>query len=93
MPASRVVEVTERIAAGGAVLTPLDDDSVREAAAAIRRMEVDAVAVCLLHSFANPEHERRVAAILAEELPGVAITASVDVLPLSASSSARWRPR
>ncbi len=82
VPASRVVEVTERIAAGGAVLTPLDEASVREAAAAIRRMEVDAVAVCLLHSFANPEHERRVAAILAEELPGVAITASVDVLPV-----------
>ena len=82
VPASRVVEINERIAAGGSVLTPLDEASVREAAAAIRRMEVDSVAICLLHSFANPEHERRAAAILAEELPGVAITASVDVLPV-----------
>ena len=40
------------------------------------------MAVCLLHSFANPAHEERVAEILREELPGVAVTASVDVLPV-----------
>ncbi|MGL4240474.1 MAG: hydantoinase/oxoprolinase N-terminal domain-containing protein, partial [Beijerinckiaceae bacterium] len=82
VPASRVVEITERVAAGGAVLTPLDEASVRAAAAAIRGMNVQAVAVCLLHSFANPEHECRTAAILADELPDVTVTASVDVLPV-----------
>ena len=50
--------------------SPLDDDSVREAAAILRREEVESVAVCLLHSYVNPEHEQRVGAILAEELPG-----------------------
>ena len=44
-------------------------------------MGVEAVAICLLHSFAYPAHERRVAALLRAALPGVAITASVDVLP------------
>ena len=49
---------------------PLDDDSVRAAAAILRREEVESVAVCLLHAYVNPEHEQRVGAILAEELPG-----------------------
>ena len=47
-----------------------------------RRLQVQAVAVCLLHSFAYPAHEERVAEILREELPGVAVTASIDVLPV-----------
>lgn len=83
VPASRVLEVRERVAAGGAVLEPLDEASVREAAAACRRMDVTAVAVCLLHAYANPVHEKRIAAILGEELPGICITISTDVLPVA----------
>lgn len=79
---ARIVEIDERIAAGGAVLDPLDEASVRKAAEAIRAMGVEAVAVCLLHAFANPEHERRVAEILRKELPGLAVTTSTDVLPV-----------
>lgn len=82
VPPSRTVEVDERIAAGGAVLQALDEDSVRAAAAKIAAMQVEAVAVCLLHAYANPAHERRVAEILREELPGLAITVSSDVLPV-----------
>jgi N-methylhydantoinase A len=82
VPASRVFEVRERIAPSGIVLEALDEPSVLEAAEACRRFEVEAVAVCLIHSFANPAHEERVAAILRERLPGVAVTASVDVLPV-----------
>jgi N-methylhydantoinase A len=82
VPASRVVEVRERIAAGGSVLEALDEASVRDAAQACREMGVTAVAICLLHAFANPAHERRTAEILMQELPGVAITASTDVLPV-----------
>ncbi len=82
VPASRIFEVTERVLPGGAVLTPLDEASVAEAAEACRALGVAAVAVCLLHSFANPAHEQRVAAMLREALPGVAVTASVDVLPV-----------
>ncbi|HKU95882.1 MAG TPA: hydantoinase/oxoprolinase family protein [Vineibacter sp.] len=83
VPASRVFEVAERIGPGGTVLEPLDEQSVYAAAEACRRLAVEAVAVCLLHSFANPAHEQRVAAILREVLPDVAVTASVDVLPVA----------
>lgn len=82
VPASRILEVDERIVAGGAILDPLDEGSVRAAAARIRTMGVEAVAVCLLHAYANPVHERRVAEILRDELPGMAITVSSDVLPV-----------
>ncbi len=82
VPASRVLEVNERVGPGGVVLEALDEDSVRAAAADIRRMGVKAVAVCLLHSFANPAHEERVAAMLREALPDMAVTASVDILPV-----------
>jgi N-methylhydantoinase A len=82
VPASRVFEVRERIGAGGAVVEPLDEATVDAAAAQCRKLGVEAVAVCLLHSFANPEHERKVADILKAKLPGVAVTASSDVLPV-----------
>jgi N-methylhydantoinase A len=82
VPPSRVIEVVERIGAGGVVLTELDEASVEAAAEACRRMAVEAVAVCLMHAFANPLHEQRVAAILRAALPGVAVTASSDVLPV-----------
>jgi N-methylhydantoinase A len=82
VPASRVLEVKERIAAGGAVIEPLDEASVQAAAEACRALGVEAVAICLLHSFANPAHERRVAEILRASLPGLAVTASTDVLPV-----------
>jgi len=59
VPASRVLEVKERIGAGGVVLEPLDEASVDAAAVQCRKLGVEAVAVCLLHSFANPAHERK----------------------------------
>jgi N-methylhydantoinase A len=82
IPPDRIVEVTERIAAGGVVLHELDDASVHAAADALSEMEIEAVAICLLHAFANPVHEARVAAILRSRLPGVAVTVSTDVLPV-----------
>jgi N-methylhydantoinase A len=81
VPRDRAVVVRERLGPAGEVLLALDDDSVREAAAILRREEVESVAVCLLHSYVNPEHEQRVAAILAEELPGVPISLSAEVAP------------
>jgi hypothetical protein len=82
VPPERVLEVTERVGPGGEVLTPLDEASVHAVAAALHRLDVQAVAICLLHSFAYPLHERRVAEILRAALPEVAVTASVDVLPV-----------
>jgi N-methylhydantoinase A len=83
VPPSRILEVPGRIAADGSELQPLDEDAVRHAAARCRAMGVQAVAVCLLHGYANPDHERRVAAILRAELPPeVAVSASTEVLPV-----------
>jgi N-methylhydantoinase A len=73
--------VRERIAADGSVLLPLNEAALRETARALRARGIVAVAVCFLHSFTNPVHERRAAAILAEEMPGAAITHSCDVAP------------
>ncbi len=83
VPPERVLEVVERVGPGGTVLTALDEASVTEAAEACRRLAVRSVAICLLHSFAHPAHERRVAEMLRAALPGVAVTASVDVLPVA----------
>jgi N-methylhydantoinase A len=82
VPPARVLEVRERVGPGGVVLQPLDEASVHAAAAALCAMDVQAVAVCLLHSFAHPAHERRVAELLRAALPDVAVTASVDALPV-----------
>ena len=73
--------VPERVAADGAVLLALDEKAVRKVASELRRLKVEAVAVCFLHSFTNEAHERRTGAILAEELPGVAISLSCEVCP------------
>lgn len=82
VPNSRVLEVDERVAPGGEITQPLDEASVHAAAEALRAMEVEAVAVCLLHAFTNPAHEIRTAELLRTLLPGVAVTASCDVLPV-----------
>ncbi|HEX4521524.1 MAG TPA: hydantoinase/oxoprolinase family protein [Gaiellaceae bacterium] len=81
VPRDRAVVVSERLGPTGEIVTPLDGASVRAAAAVLSREEVESVAVCLLHSYVNPEHERLVGAILAEELPGVPISLSADVAP------------
>ena len=75
------LEVDERIGAGGEVVRPLDEASLGPALERIRGDGAQAVAVCLLHSFSNPDHERRVGEVVADALPEVFCTLSVDVLP------------
>ena len=73
--------VPERLDAQGEVLIPLDEDAVRQIARRLRQEDVQAIAVCLLHSYVNPAHERRVGEILADVLPGVAVSLSSEVAP------------
>ncbi|MGG5812143.1 hydantoinase/oxoprolinase family protein [Falsiroseomonas sp. CW058] len=75
------LEVPERLLPDGRVLTPLDEAAARDAARALRAAGVQAVAVCLLHAFQDPVHERRLAEIVAEEAPGVTICLSSDLVP------------
>ena len=74
-------EVDERVDYAGDVVRPLDEDGVRAVAAEIRRQGLEAVAVTLINSFVNPDHERRIKEILAEELPGVYLSISSEILP------------
>ena len=82
VPPRLVFEVPGRIGRDGAELVPFDEDAMRAAVRAALAAGVAAIAVCFLHSFANPEHERRALAILAEDAPGIAATASHEVLPV-----------
>lgn len=81
VPRRRRLEVRERIAADGLVLVPLDEASLERVIAQLRADPVEAIAVCFLHSYANPDHERRVGARLAEAFPDLFVSLSVDVLP------------
>jgi N-methylhydantoinase A len=71
--------VPERLDARGQVLQSLDEETVRRTAEQLRRLGVDAVAVCLLHSYVNPGHERRVGEILREIIPHVSVSLSCEV--------------
>jgi N-methylhydantoinase A len=81
VPRDLCLGVRGRLDAAGQEVEPLDADSVRAAAAALRDRDVEAVAVMLLFSFINDDHERRVAEILAEELPGTVVSLSSRVVP------------
>ena len=73
--------VPERITADGKVLVPLDEEVARAQVRRLKEMGVEAVAVCLLFSFLNDEHERRVAEIVREEFPEAFLSVSSEVLP------------
>ena len=84
--------VTERMNYRGEVLVPLDEGSVHALVPRFERNGIEAVAVGLLHSYANPAHERRVGEILAAALPELRITLSSEVCPRSGNTSASPRP-
>jgi len=73
--------VPERLDAHGKVLIPLDEDAVRRIAGQLKDEGVSYVAVCYLHSFRYPTHEKRTAEILQETIPGVEVSLSSDVAP------------
>jgi N-methylhydantoinase A/oxoprolinase/acetone carboxylase beta subunit len=78
---SMTFEVPERVLADGTVERPLDEDAAR---ALIRRLAADgvvSVAVCFLHGYRNPDHERRFAELVAEEAPGLVVSLSSNVSP------------
>ena len=75
------LEVTERLNADGSVHVPLDEADIAAAIDVIREEGVDAIAVCLLHSYVNPAHERRIGELIRAALPNVFLSLSVDVLP------------
>jgi N-methylhydantoinase A len=81
IPRSLTFEVTERISAEGEILTALAEEEVERVAAELAERDVEAVAVCLLWSISNPQHELRIAEILEQRLPDVAVSLSHQVNP------------
>jgi N-methylhydantoinase A len=81
VPRSQCIEVRERLRVDGSVVRPLDEAEVETIAGRLADEGVDAVAICFLHSYANREHERRCAAIVARRLPSATVTTSSEVLP------------
>jgi N-methylhydantoinase A len=81
VPLRYVCEVGGRLNFLGQELRALDEEAAREAARFFGRQGITTIGVCLLHSYANAAHERRVAAILAEEYHDSVVSLSCDVLP------------
>lgn len=81
VPQERVYGVPERVGSDGEVVESLDEATTREAIESLRDDDVESIAVCLLFSFLRPEHERRVAEIVADVHPDCSVTLSSDVAP------------
>src|SRR4029077_11520235 len=75
------LEVGERLDHRGGVVRPLDRASVERAVDTIVAEDLDSVAVCLIHAYANPAHEREVGAAIRARAPKLHVTLSSDVLP------------
>ena len=84
IPRDRIFEVGERMSAAGKVLSPLTDDELNVLGQRLKEANIQAIAVCLLHSYANPEHETRIRNHLEATLPGAFITCSQEL-------SQEWR--
>jgi N-methylhydantoinase A len=80
IPRDRRWEVTERMDYRGRVVTPLDESDVKNLAKTLQQQDVAAVVVSLMHSYANPAHEERIAALLAEANPKWEIVTSSGVI-------------
>ncbi len=74
-------EAQERVLHTGEVQTPLDEETLEDIISRVKAANVDAVAVCLLHSYANPEHEQAIGDAIRRELPDVPVSLSHEILP------------
>ena len=88
---ARVLEVDERMTAAGDVHLTLNQEHVATACKRLAEQGVEAIAICFLHSYANPDHERRAAKIVRQALPDIPISISSEILPEYRSLSASPR--
>lgn len=80
VPRHLTFEITERLNAAGEVVTPLDVEGATALAGRLRDLEIEAVAVCFIHSWQNPAHEEAVGEILAREVPQMYRSLSSEIL-------------
>jgi len=81
VPLHLVREVPGRMTHEGAEIAPLDDAAVLTAVQELKDRGVKCIGVCLLHSYANMEHEQRIGALIAEHHPDLFYSLSAEVLP------------
>ena len=80
-PLEATIEAVERIGANGEIIRSLDEAALRRSLSRLKEEQVEAITVCLINSYLNDAHERRVAEIVGEELPGIPVSVSADILP------------
>lgn len=81
VPRERALTVRERMSAEGAVLIELEDAAIEALLADVDASRAEAVAICLMHAYANPAHERRLRDVLVEMRPDLTVSISSDVSP------------
>lgn len=82
VPPRRIHEISGRIGPDGTVEREMDEESCRRALRVLAAQGINSLAVCLLHAYANPAHERRVRELAEQELTGVPCSLSSEVLPV-----------
>jgi N-methylhydantoinase A len=75
------LEVSERVDYRGNVVTPLNENDVREATRIFKKRGIDTIAVSLVNAYVNGDHEQQVAEIIAEEYPDAFVCQSHEILP------------
>jgi N-methylhydantoinase A len=80
VPRFRRYEVPERLNRLGEELTPLDESAARQMIGRLKAQAVQGIAICFLHAYANPAHERRMAELVAEEYPEASVSISSDIV-------------
>ena len=81
VPRARAFTIRGRMDVAGHELTPLDETALPAMVSALKDADVDAVAICLLHAYANPAHERRLRDLLTAALPELVVSVSHEVSP------------
>lgn len=81
VPRARALTIRGRMDMRGRELTPLDEGAIPDLVASLRACKAEAVAICLLHAYANPAHEERLRDLLHAALPGITISISAQVSP------------
>ena len=80
-PLSCTIEADERIDAKGAIVTPLDEAQARAALRGLAGKNIEALTVSLVHAYTNDVHEKRIRELAHEELPGIPVSLSSEVVP------------
>ena len=80
-PLSCTIEADERVGAKGDVVRPLDEAQLRVQLRSLKARKIEALTVSLINAYANDQHEKRIKAIATEELPGIPVSLSSEVVP------------